>query len=169
MPYIDQFDGLLRAQDAGRRIQNIRTMAVFTDGLVVCAVGISGAFLATGAVLSQLGALGGLLQTAIMPGQRAVRGRREEAIRKQASGLGSDGTAAAFARTRRKALAIPFTQVTGVVLAQTRQGRQLIVRTITPGTGQKQGYPYLADVPAERVREVLGPLIGERLTVTAEP
>ena len=144
-------------------------MAVFTDGLVVCAVGISGVLLSTSVMLSRLGALGGLLQTVIMPGQGAARSRREEAIRKQASGLGSDGTAAAFARTRRKALAIPFTEVTGIALAQTRLGRQIVVRTVAPGTGQKQGYPYLADVPADRVREVLGPLIGERLTVTAQP
>jgi hypothetical protein len=169
MPYIDQFDGLLRGQDAGQRIENIRTMAVFTDGLVICAVGISGIFGATDAALSQFGALGALLRAVIRPGQQAVRGRRQEGIRKRASRLGPGGTAAAFARTRRKALAIPFTEVVGMTLARTRRGRQLVVHTVAPGTGRAQAYPYLTDVPAERVREVLGPLIGDRLTVTAQP
>jgi hypothetical protein len=44
MPYVDQFDQLRRAQDLGRVIRNVRTMVVFSDGLVVCAVGIDGGY-----------------------------------------------------------------------------------------------------------------------------
>jgi hypothetical protein len=139
MPYIGQFDGLLPAQDNDRRVQNIRTMAVFTDGLVICAVGF-----------------------------RAVRGRRQKAIRKRALRLGPNATAAAFARTRRKALAIPFADVTGIALTQTSEGKQLVVHAISPSTGQEQAYPYRGDLPANRVREVLGPLIGARLTIAAQ-
>jgi hypothetical protein len=167
MPYIDQFDGLLRAQDTGRRMQSIRTIAVFTDGLVICAAGVNGVWLASDAALRQFGALGSLLLAVIRPGQRVVRRRRQEAIRKRAVRLGPDGTAAAFARTRRKALAILFADVTGIALTHTREGEQLIVHTASPGTGKQQAYPYLNDLPAERVREVLGPLIGSRLTIQA--
>ena len=167
MPYIDQFDGLAPVQDADRGIQNIRTMVVFTDGLVVCAVGITGAFLVSSAVLPRFGALGQLLLTAIRPGQAAVHGHRQEAIRNGAARLGPGGTAAAFARTRRKTLTIPFTDVTGIELAQGPQGKQqLVVRTAPPGTGRGLDYSYLADLTPARVREVLGPLAGERLTVT---
>ncbi len=171
MPYIDQFDGLLRTQDVGRRTQNIRTMAVFTDGLVICAVGVDGIWLASDAVLPRFGALGALLLAVIRPGQRAVRRRRQEGIRKRATRLGPGGTAAAFAKTRRKALAIPFADVTGVALNQTgqgKQGKQLVVHALSPGTGKEQAYPYLNDLPAEQVSEVLGPLIGGRLTVAAQ-
>jgi hypothetical protein len=146
-------------------MQNIRTMAVFTDGLVICAVGVDGIWLASDAVLRPLGALGSVLLALIRPGQRLVRHRRQEIIRKRAMRLGPTGTAAAFARTRRKALAILFADVTGIALTQTGQGKQLVVHTVSPGTGKQQAYPYLNDLPAERVQEVLGPLIGGRLTI----
>jgi hypothetical protein len=148
-------------------MQNIRTMAVFTDGLVICAVGVNGIWFASYAVLRQFGALGWLLLALIRPGQRLARRRRQEAIRKRAMRLGPSGTAAAFARTRRKALAILFADVTAIALTQTRQGKQLVVLTVSPGTGKQQAYPYLNDLPAERVHEVLGPLIGGRLTIQA--
>ena len=45
MPYVDQFDGLVRAQDASGRMRNVRTVAVFTDGIVICAVGVEGVWL----------------------------------------------------------------------------------------------------------------------------
>jgi hypothetical protein len=168
MPYIDQFDDLLRAQDNGQRIQNVRTMAVFTDGLVICAVGVNGVWLVSDLVLPRFGGFGGMLLTLIRPGQRAVRRRRQKAIRRRALSLGPDGSAAAFARTRRKALAIPFADVTNIALTPARGGQQLIVYTLSPGTGREQAYPYLNQLPAGRVREVLGPLIGARLTIAAE-
>jgi len=168
MPYIDQFDDLLRAQDNGQRIQNIRTMAVFTDGLVICAVGVDGVWLVSDLVLLRFGAFGGILLTLIRPGQRAVRRRRQKAIRRRALRLGPDGSAAAFARTRRKALVIPFTDVTSIALTPARGGKQLVVYTVSPGTGREQAYPYRSELAAGRAREVLGPLIGARLTVAAE-
>jgi hypothetical protein len=148
-------------------MQNMRTMAAFTDGLVICAVGVNGVWLVSDVVLRQYGALGGLLLTLIRPGQRLARRHRQEAIRKRAMRLGPGGTAAAFARTRRKALAILFTDVTGIALTQTREGKQLIVHTASPGTGERRTYPYLNDLPADRMHEVLGPLIGGRLTIQA--
>jgi hypothetical protein len=149
-------------------MQNIRTMAVFTDGLVICAVGVNGVWLVSDAALPRFGALGALLLALIRPGQRAVRRHRQKAIRKRALRLGPNGTAAAFARTRRKALAIPFADVTGIALTQTREGKQLVVHAISPSTGREQAYPYRGDLPADRVREVLGPLVGARLTIAAQ-
>lgn len=149
-------------------MQNIRTMAVFTDGFVICAVGVNGIWLVSDAALPRFGALGVLLLALIRPGQRAVRRRRQKAIRKRALRLGPNGTAAEFAQTRRKALAIPFADVTGIALTQTREGKQLVVHAISASTGREQAYPYRGDLPADRVREVLGPLIGARLTIAAE-
>jgi hypothetical protein len=143
-------------------------MIVFTDGLVVCAVGIRGVFALSDAALPRIGWIGELLRVAIRPGQAVVRHGRQEAIRRDAARLGQGGTAAAFASTRRKALAIPFSDVTGIALTQAPQGgQQLVVRTAPPGARRELTYSYVADVPPARVREVLGPLIGERLTVAA--
>ena len=142
-------------------------MAVFTDGLVICAVGVSGISRASAAVLPHALALGALLLTLIRPGQWAMRRRRQEVIRKQATRLGPGGTAEAFAQIRRKALAIPFADVTRIALTPASEGKQLVVYTVSPGTGKEQAYPYLNDLPADRVSEVLGPLIGGRLAVAA--
>jgi len=143
-------------------------MVVFTDGLVVCAAGISGAFALSDAALPRIGWIGGLLLVSIQPGQAVARHCRQEAIRKAAARLGPDGTAAAFARTRRKALAIPFSDVTGIALTPAPQGRQrLFVRTAPAGADRELTYSYLADLAPARVREVLGPPIGDRLTVAA--
>jgi hypothetical protein len=47
-------------------------MAVFTDGLAICAVGVNGIWLVSDAALPRFGALGALLLALIRPGQRAV-------------------------------------------------------------------------------------------------
>jgi len=146
-------------------MQNVRTIAVFTDGLVICAVGVDGIWLASSAVLPRFGLLGGALLAVIRPGQRLVRRRRQEGIRRRATRRGPDGTAEAFAQSRRKALAIPFSEVTGIALTHTGQGELLVVHTLSPRTGKEQTYQYLNDLPADRVSGVLGPLIGGRLTV----
>jgi hypothetical protein len=146
-------------------MQNIRTIAVFTDGLVICAVGVDGISPASGAVLPRMGLLGAALLAVIRPGQRAVRHRRQESIRKRATRLGPDATAAAFAKTRRKALAVPFSDVTGIALIQSGMRKLLAVHTYSPRTAKEQTYQYLNDLPPERLSAVLGPLIGDRLTV----
>ncbi len=43
MAYLGQFDDLVRDSDRGRAIRNTRTIAVFDDGLVICAVSVYGA------------------------------------------------------------------------------------------------------------------------------
>jgi hypothetical protein len=42
MPYIGQFDDLVRGKDKSRSTQNQRSALVFSDGFVSCAVGIEG-------------------------------------------------------------------------------------------------------------------------------
>jgi hypothetical protein len=111
----------------------------------------------------------GLLSPAlalVSPNQQVVPGRREAAIKKRAMRLAAGGTAASFAQTRRRALAISFADVTAMVLASTREGRLLDVR-VASADGEQQAYSYLNDLPADRVREVLRPLIGDRLMVHA--
>ena len=167
MAYVDQFDGLVRAQDAGRSIRSLRTMAVFTDGIVICTV--DGVWQQAGRVLLPFFQRRGLLEPALAlarPSQQVVGGRREAAIKKQAMRLGADSTAASFARIRRRALAISFADVTAIVLASTREGRLLEVEAIS-ADGEQQVYSYLNDLPTDGVREVLRPLIGDRLMVHA--
>jgi hypothetical protein len=86
MPYVDQFDGLVRAQDAGGRMRNVRTIVVFTDGIVICAVGVDGVWLVNRALLPGFGHLGPLLLAMIRPSQQVVRSRRQRAVRKHAMG-----------------------------------------------------------------------------------
>jgi hypothetical protein len=167
MPYVDQFDDLIRAQDAGRRMHNVRTIAVFTDGIVICAVGVDGVWLANRALLPHFGMLGSLLLALIRPAQRTIRSRRQLSIRKQATRMGADATAAAFARTRRKALPISFTDVTRIALTGTGEGKMLVVQTAPAGNSNGKVYSYLNHLPADQVRDVLGTLIGSRLTAPA--
>jgi hypothetical protein len=148
-------------------MRNIRTIAVFTDGIVVCAVGVDGVWLVNRALLPQLGGLGSLLLALIRPAQRLVRSRRQLAIKKQGMHLGPGGTSAAFARTRRKALAIRFADVTQIALTTSSEGRLLMVRTAPTGDSNGKLYSYLNNLPADQVRDILGPLIGSRLTVPA--
>jgi hypothetical protein len=167
MTYVDQFDGLVRVQDAGRSIRSLRTMTVFTDGIVICT--IDGVWQQVTRVLLPFFQHRGLVSPTLAltrPSQQVVPGRREAAIKNRAMRLAADGTAASFARTRRRALAISFAEVTAIVLASTREGMLLDVQEISAG-GRQHVYSYLNDVPADRVREVLGPLIGDRLMVHA--
>jgi hypothetical protein len=164
MPYVDQFDQLRRPQDLGRAIRNVRTMVVFSDGLVVCAVGIDGGY-----NLPLLVGHNALLRPVLFVvrtvGQILVRGKREEQIRRTARAMGQDGTAEAFANGRRKAVAIPFAEVKMIELNDTRIGRQLTVRTVPSGAPRELLYRYLGDLSADEARRVLGPLVGARLKI----
>jgi hypothetical protein len=160
MAYIDQFDDVVRAQDRGHATRNMRTIAVFTDGLVVCAVGIKG-----GPPIPTGGLLGGLLRVARPEGQKKMRGHRDQQIRDSAQAMGADGTAEAFARTRPKARAILFAGIRRVVLAQDGQNRELVIYEDTADPDRAIRSAYCCNLSAERVREVLGPLLGNRLKI----
>jgi len=167
MPYIDQIDDLYRLQDTGRTITNVRTLMVFSDGLVVCAMGVRGirTFPLLGLVPLWESLLITLTRLLGPAAQRAVRQRRERAVRANATALGTDGTAEGFAKSRRKALAIPFAEVTKIELTQTRKGRLLAIYTLPSGGKAEPVYPYLCELTADRVRQVLEPLVGERLMI----
>jgi hypothetical protein len=60
-----------------------------------------------------------------------------------------------------------FADVTRIALVSTREGRLLVVQTASAEDSKERAYSYLNDLSAERVREVLGPLIGARLAVPA--
>jgi hypothetical protein len=160
MAYIDQFDDVVRAQDRGHATRNMRTIAVFTDGLVVCAAGIEG-----GPAIPVGGLLGGLLRAGRPQGQQKMRSHRDQRIRDSAEAMGADGTAEAFAQTRPKARAIPFAVVRRIVLAQDGQDRKLVIYADTANPDRAIRSAYFCNLSAQRVREVLGPLLGNRLKI----
>ena len=57
--------------------------------------------------------------------------------------------------------------MTRIALTTTREGRLLVVQTASAEHSKEKACSYLNDLSAERVREVLGPLIGARLAVPA--
>lgn len=160
MAYIDQFDDMVRAKDRGKLRENIRTIVVFSDGIVVCAAGIHG-----GVPIPTGGLLGGLLRARQPVMQDTVRGHRDEEIRKSAQAMGDAATAEAFAQTRKKAIAIPFTGIRRIVLAEPSDGRKLVIYEETANPDRAIRSAYHCDLSAARVREVLGPLLGNRLKV----
>jgi hypothetical protein len=160
MAYIDQFDNMVRARDGGKLRENIRTIVVFSDGIVVCASGIHG-----GVPIPTRGLLGGILRAAQPVMQDAVRGHRDEEIRKSAQAMGEAATAEAFARTRNKAIAIPFIGIRRIVLAEPSDGRKLVIYQETGNPDRAVRSAYRCDLSAARVREVLGPLLGNRLKI----
>jgi hypothetical protein len=160
--YVDQFDNLVREQDRGRAIRHTRTIAVFDDGLAVCAVPVSG-----GSPALQAGLLGRLFLGGRVTGQSSRPGGSSEQIRDTARAMGAGGTAAAFAQSWQHATAIPFAVVASIELSQSRQVSRLAVCEEATGHGQPERTVYLGDLSAQRVREVLEPLIGGRLAIEA--
>jgi hypothetical protein len=157
--YVDQFDNLVREQDRGHAIRHTRTIAVFDDGLAVCAVPVSG-----GSPALQAGLLGRLLLGGRVTGQLSRPAGSSEQIRDTARAMGADGTAAAFAQSWQHATAIPFAVVVSIELSRSRQVSQLAVREEI-ADHQPERTVYLGDLSAQRVRQVLEPLIGDRLAI----
>jgi hypothetical protein len=122
-------------------VRNMRTIAVFTDGLVVCAVGIEG-----GPPIPTGGLLGGLLRVARPEGQQKMRGHRDEQIRDSAQAMGEGGTAEAFAQTRPKAMAIPFAGIRRIVLAQDGRDRMLVIYQDTANPERAIRSAYFCDL-----------------------
>ena len=155
MAYVDQFDHLIREQDRGRAIRFTRTIAVFADGLAVCAVPVRG-----GSPVLQRGVLSRLLGAGRPAGPAG-----EQQIRDAAAAMGAAGTAGGFAQTWHGAHAIPFAVVERIVLARPRQVSRLEIYEEIAGNGGTSQSVYLGDLAPDRVRELLGPLLGERLQI----
>jgi hypothetical protein len=152
--YVGQFDNLVRAEDRGHAIRFTRSIVVFTDGLAVCPVAVPGA---TPALHRSL--IGGLIRGGVQPDA--------EDLRRSAEKMAAGSTAAEFAQAWRGGLAVPFAVVARVVLARPRQVSELAVYEHAAGRAEPVCTVYLGDLAADQVREVLGPVLGERLEVDA--
>src|SRR5215472_9591632 len=82
--YLGQFDHLIRESERGRAILNTRTIAVFDDGLVVCAVPVYG-----DAAKPDSGILGSLRLAGRTRGRKAGPGLGPQQVRAQAEAAGS--------------------------------------------------------------------------------
>jgi hypothetical protein len=154
MAYLGQFDHLIRELERGRAVLNTRTIAVFDDGLVVCAVPVYG-----DAAPAAGGLIGGLRRAGRGRRRSMVPGRGAEQVRERAE---ASGSAVIFAETWPKALLIPLVVIEQVVLRQPRQVSELEIQL---GDAVADRSVFLGDLSPERVRQVLGPLLAERLTI----
>ncbi len=155
MAYVDQFDRLIRAAERGRPIKSTRTVVVFDDGLVVCAVGVYGE-----ARRPAFGIFGSLRRSRPAgPGS----GQGEDHIRVSAQAAGSCLT---FAPTWPKARPISFAIVDKIVLTRPRQVSELAIyeHTAEPRPGPAASV-YLGELSAGRVRAALEPALGDRLEI----
>lgn len=160
MAYRGQFDHLVREVDRGRAILNTRTIAVFDDGLVLCAVPVYG-----DAAKPDSGMLGWLRRGAQSRGRNAGPGRGAEQVRTQAEAAGSSVT---FAPMWRGARLIPLPVIEKVVLTRPQQVSELAIYLQTVGAAAAEKSTYLGDLSAEAVREMLAPVLGERLQIEVQ-
>jgi hypothetical protein len=152
--YVGQFDNLVRQEDRGRAIRFTRSIVVFSDGLAVCPVAVPGA---TPALHRSL--IGGLVR----------RGDRVdgEQLRRSAESMGGGATAAEFAQAWPGGIVVPFAVVARVVLTRPRQVSELAVYEHVAGRAEPVCVVYLGDLAVGQVRDLLGPLLGERLDIDA--
>jgi len=155
--YRGQFDHLVREADRGRAIQNTRTIAVFDDGLVVCAVPVYGDPGKRDSAI--LGWLRGGVRTR---GRNAGPGRGNEQVRTQAE-LADSGVT--FAPTWRGAQLIPLAVIEKVVLTRPQQVSELAIYVQSADPARPDKSTYLGDLSPETVRGTLRPVLGDRLRI----
>jgi hypothetical protein len=156
MAYLGQFDHLIRDVERGRAVLNTRTIAVFDDGLVVCAVPVYGD------AAKPAGSLIGRMWRAGYASRRTAEpGRGTEQIQARAAAAGSS---VALAETWPKARLIPLAIIEQIVLRRPRQVSELTVCTQAHNAEAERAV-FLGDLSVEQVREVLGAVLGERLTI----
>jgi hypothetical protein len=153
--YVGQFDNLVREQDRGHAVGFTRTIVIFTDGLVVCPIPVG-----SGHPELQRGPVSRLLGV----GRSAPRVSPQQ-VRDMAVATGAGGSAAEFARAWRGAQAIPFAVVERIVLVRPQQVSRLEIHEAVSGDGASSQAVYLGDLSPDGVRELLGPLLGERLQI----
>jgi hypothetical protein len=153
--YVGQLDNLVREQDRGHAVGFTRTIVVFTDALAVCPVPVPG-----GRSMLQRGVLSLLLGV----GRPAARVSPQQ-VRDVAVAMGAGGTPGEFAQAWRGAHTIPFAVLERVVLARPQQVSRLEIYEAVSGGGEPSRTVYLGDLSAEGVRELLGPLLGDRLEI----
>lgn len=155
--YRGQFDHLVREADRGRAILNTRTVVVFDDGLVICAVPVYG-----DAPRSAAGVIGSLRRASRSRWRGAGPGRGHEQVRAQAEVAGSS---ASFAPMWPRARHLPLAVIDKVVLTRPHQVSELSIdlQTVDPASPDRS--TYLGDLSADAVREMLGPVLGDRLRI----
>ena len=156
MAYRGQFDHLVREADRGRAVLDTRTIAVFDDGLVVCAVPVYGEVARPAG-----GVIGRMWRAGYTRGRAAAPGRGDEQIRARAAEFSSGVT---FAETWPKARLIPLAIIEQIVLRRPRQVSELDICLRSPNA-EAESAVFLGDLSVERVRDVLGAVLGERLKV----
>jgi hypothetical protein len=153
VPYIDQFDHLIRADERGRAIRSTRTIVVFDDGLVVCDV----------SVREEGPPPSGLLAGLRRPRRAAPAGASgDDRIRDNARAAGSCFT---FAPTWPRARLYPFAVIERMVLTRPRQVSELAIYEQTADPDRPALSVYLGDLSAERVQEALAAALGDRLEI----
>ena len=156
MAYLGQFDHLIREAERGRAVLNTRTIAVFDDGLVECAVPVYGD------AAKPAGSLIGRLWRAGYASRRnAEPGRGTEQVQALAAASGSSIT---LAETWPKARLIPLAIIEQIVLRRPRQVSELSI-CIQARNAEAERAVFLGDLSVGRVREVLGAVLGERLAI----
>jgi hypothetical protein len=155
--YLGQFDRLIRVEDRGKAVMNTRTIAVFTDALVVCAVSVYGE---TGKPASAM--FGRARRTGRQRGREAGPGRGEERVRADAELAGSG---AGLAETWPKAQLIPLEVIDAVVLTRPQQVSELTIYETTSDPASAAMSAFLGDLSADGVRATLGPILGDRLQI----
>jgi hypothetical protein len=153
--YVGQFDNLVREQDRGRAVGFTRTIVIFTDGLAVCPIPAGG-----GRPELQRGLFSRLLGV----GRPAPRVSPQQ-VRDMAVATGAGGAATEFAAAWRGAQAIPFAVVERIVLARPQQVSRLGIYEAVGRDGAPSQTVYLGDLSPVAVRDLLGPLLGERLQI----
>ena len=151
--YLDQFDDLIRDRDRGKAIRNTRTIAVFTDGLVVCPVSVYGSGKPAGFWRRRSG----------QPHGRPAESENE--VTRLARALGAEGSARELAEGWPKSALLPLAVIEAVELTRPQQVSRLLIRTGKAGGNPADESVFLGNLDADKVREVLGPLLGDRLTV----
>ena len=152
MGYVGQFDNLVREEDRGHAIRFTRSIVAFSDGLAVCPVAVPGA---TPALHRSL--IGGLIRHGTPPDS--------EDLRRLAEAMTAGTTAAEFAQAWPGGVAVPFAVVARVVLSRPRQVSRLAVYEDLAGRTEPACTVYLGDLTVERILDVLGPLLGDRLEI----
>jgi len=155
--YRGQFDHLVREADRGRAILNTRTVAVFDDGLVVCAVPVYG-----DAAKPDSGILGSLRLAGRTRGRKAGPGLGPQQVRAQAEAAGSGVT---FAPAWHSAQLIPLAVIEKVVLTRPQQVSELAIYVQTADPARPAKSTYLGDLSPGVVRDTLGLVLRDRLRI----
>lgn len=156
MAFLGQLDNLRPVTHGRKGMRIVRSMFVFSDGVVVCPMGNERTVIGFGA----LGALVGVAA------RRAVRKRRETSLGSAAAELGAAGSAQEFAANRKKAQTILASEIHRVEIVD---GENPVLAIYVPHPakpGEELWYGYAAPGRSvEDLQRFATPLAGPRLVI----